>query len=305
MYKNKERRFLLTQIPGHVNDLRSTTIQRGYFCNKSSCEILIEKRGWKHFQIIHTKKNKKRKTLTIQISRKQFKLLWEGTLDSRIFKTEITTQSTIGSIHIDAYLKDLRGLIIAKVNFPDRHSAQAFSPPDWFGAEITYDKRFYDQALATDSIDLKALPKKSLKSKQSIIIGTIPFFEKDGKIHVVTITTRVKGHIIFPKGQPENKLSADQVALNEAEEEAGINGELVGHPVLVPYKSESNYIAYPMRVRSLKEEWLEKNERTRTVFEINEALNNPACSLIHPSIKILKQILKTDYDQTEGSTPSS
>lgn len=36
----------------------------------------------------------------------------------------------------------LKGFNYVEVEFPSRKAAKAFTPPDWFGREVTYDKRF-------------------------------------------------------------------------------------------------------------------------------------------------------------------
>ena len=49
---------------------------------------------------------------------------------------------------VDFYRGDLDGLCTVEVEFPSAAAAAAFAPPDWFGTDVTSDKRFKNQNLA-------------------------------------------------------------------------------------------------------------------------------------------------------------
>lgn len=55
-------------------------------------------------------------------------------------------------IEIDIYRGALEGLIIGEVEFPTKEEADAFIPPDFFGIEITWDKRYKNQSLAINGL---------------------------------------------------------------------------------------------------------------------------------------------------------
>jgi CYTH domain-containing protein len=40
--------------------------------------------------------------------------------------------------------------VVAEVEFDGEDAADAFEPPDWFGAEVTDDARYKNQRLACD-----------------------------------------------------------------------------------------------------------------------------------------------------------
>ena len=52
-------------------------------------------------------------------------------------------------IELDVYAGELEGLLVAEVEFPDQASAEQFEPPDWFGDEVTGDRQYLNQTLAT------------------------------------------------------------------------------------------------------------------------------------------------------------
>ena len=53
-------------------------------------------------------------------------------------------------VEVDEYEGDLRGLLVAEVEFDDEAASDAFTPPDWFGPEVTEDDRYKNRALAVD-----------------------------------------------------------------------------------------------------------------------------------------------------------
>ena len=52
-------------------------------------------------------------------------------------------------IEIDKYCSRLDGLIVAEVEFETEEEANLFALPEWFGREVTYDKRFKNKNLAS------------------------------------------------------------------------------------------------------------------------------------------------------------
>ena len=49
---------------------------------------------------------------------------------------------------LDIYGGSLEGLMTAEVEFSSLESAESFSPPEWFGEEITHDKKYKNKNLA-------------------------------------------------------------------------------------------------------------------------------------------------------------
>jgi CYTH domain-containing protein len=50
---------------------------------------------------------------------------------------------------VDEYHGELEGLRTAEVEFADEAASDAFAPPPWLGREITGDRRYANQALAS------------------------------------------------------------------------------------------------------------------------------------------------------------
>jgi CYTH domain-containing protein len=53
---------------------------------------------------------------------------------------------------VDEYGGDLAGLVVAEVEFHDEHAAQAFTPPAWFGRELTGEVEYANRSLACNGL---------------------------------------------------------------------------------------------------------------------------------------------------------
>ena len=52
------------------------------------------------------------------------------------------------TIELDIFHDAHEGLLLAEVEFPDEETAQTFTPPDWFGEDVTGDSRYHNSTLA-------------------------------------------------------------------------------------------------------------------------------------------------------------
>ena len=50
---------------------------------------------------------------------------------------------------LDVFSGTWEGTVIVEVEFPDLAAAQAFTPPEWFGEEVTYDGRYHNSWMST------------------------------------------------------------------------------------------------------------------------------------------------------------
>ena len=51
------------------------------------------------------------------------------------------------TIELDVFEGDLAPLILAEVEFSDEQSALSFTPPDWFGEDVTFSGKYHNSQL--------------------------------------------------------------------------------------------------------------------------------------------------------------
>ncbi len=110
--------------------------------------------------------------------------------------------------------------------------------------------------------------------------GALCFRFSGASCEVALVTSRGTGRFIIPKGWPETGLSPHEAAAREAEEEAGLVGEIAADAIgSYKYTKRLHLLAsikcrvavFPMRVTGELEHWSEKQERRRVWMSPLEA----------------------------------
>lgn len=147
--KEIERKFLVAQLPKNFHHNPNSFIRQGYLeINEDGSEERIRDRDG-----VYTRTKKHGKGLVRgeeehEITAEEFDALWPQTEGKRVEKNRFTIPHGPVTIELDIYDGELWGLGVAEVEFPDESSAAAYEVPEWFGAEVTEDKRYKNQQLA-------------------------------------------------------------------------------------------------------------------------------------------------------------
>ena len=110
--------------------------------------------------------------------------------------------------------------------------------------------------------------------------GALCWRERGGKPQVLLVTSRRTGRWVIPKGWPLDGEAPEASARREAAEEAGVKGKVeatclglysyVKHPDLDD-ALPCAVAVYPIKVKSLANNWPEKGERRRKWFSLKKA----------------------------------
>ena len=97
--------------------------------------------------------------------------------------------------------------------------------------------------------------------------AVIPFRFRWNGPEILLITSRKKKRWIIPKGVIESHLSAQDSALMEAYEEAGLKGRIAGRALgtysYTKWGGTCTVEVFPMRVTETLDDWPERDFRTR------------------------------------------
>jgi len=146
-----ERKFLVKRLPPEVKRARSYTIAQGYLAAEpDDRHVRLRKRGDAASLTFKTVDGSVREEREIQLSDKQFRALWPGTRGRRLRKVRYQIPWNDVLVEIDIYRGKNNGLIVAEVEFPNRAACRKFRPPDWFGREVTGEKRYSNIQLACE-----------------------------------------------------------------------------------------------------------------------------------------------------------
>jgi 8-oxo-dGTP pyrophosphatase MutT (NUDIX family) len=118
--------------------------------------------------------------------------------------------------------------------------------------------------------------------RQSPQVCVIPFRRQGDRVEVCLITSLDKRRWIFPKGIVEPGQSSEEAALNEALEEAGLHGQVVGEPLGAYDDTKWGVVlrvtVLMMEVTGCDDTWLEADARERrwvSPDQASELLSKP------------------------------
>lgn len=134
--------------------------------------------------------------------------------------------------------------------------------------------------------------KAASQKTTGIQYAALPWRLHDHEIEVLIITSRRTRRWIIPKGWPMDGCKPTVCAAREAEEEAGVSGEIsketIGHfrymkvlrnGVEMPCRVE----VFPLKVTKERDNWDEKDARERRWCSVAEA----AAAVIEPQLKMV------------------
>ncbi|MBK1877337.1 NUDIX hydrolase [Pelagicoccus mobilis] len=103
-------------------------------------------------------------------------------------------------------------------------------------------------------------------------IGVFAITNK-AKRKIALVTSKTGQRWIFPKGHPEKGRSDEKIALEEAYEEAGLEGILKSNPkdFEVSHGETKSLKLFCMKVEKELKNWPEKEDRKRAIVTIEEA----------------------------------
>lgn len=149
-----ERKFLVSACPA-LDGVTSEEVRQGYVTSPDdSAEVRLRQKGQGYFLTVKSAGTVQRTEHETAIMAEQFEALWPTTAGRRIEKTRHSGNLPDGLIfELDIFQGALAPLMLVEVEFPTLDAANAFTPPDWFGADVTAEKRFKNGALANAPLD--------------------------------------------------------------------------------------------------------------------------------------------------------
>jgi 8-oxo-dGTP pyrophosphatase MutT (NUDIX family) len=118
------------------------------------------------------------------------------------------------------------------------------------------------------------IPKEELSQ-----VAALPFRIQEGRIEVLLVTSRETRRWLIPKGWPMKGKKPHKAAAQEAEEEAGVKGEIMHEPLghYDYWKRRASHFdlcrvsVYPLEVSKQLKSWREKGQREAKWFEVEDA----------------------------------
>ena len=154
-----ERKFLVLKLPQEIHKHTSHKISQGYLAiTEDGTEIRLRKKGDIHFQTVKSGQGLKRHETEIELTNSQFDAFWPLTVGKRVKKRRYNIPYGDWTIELDIFGGSLEGLVTAEVEFQSQEDAEAFTPPEWMGREVTQDDRYKNKNLALHGLPPERSP---------------------------------------------------------------------------------------------------------------------------------------------------
>src|ERR1700712_4605658 len=131
----------------------STAIEQGYLALDQDTEVRLRRSGDELLLTAKGGHGEVREEVEVSIDPKSFEALWPLTAGRRVRKVRHYMPLAHGlRAEVDVYEDGLDGLCTVEVEFDSEDASRAFTPPPWFGRELTGDQRYANQTLATEGL---------------------------------------------------------------------------------------------------------------------------------------------------------
>jgi CYTH domain-containing protein len=143
-----ERKFLC-EPPAEVLAGAGTPIWQGYLTIGADAETRLRRAGERFWLTTKRGEGLVRGEWEVELDAAQFDEMWPATDGLRLNKVRYDVPLDAGDCIVDSYEGRLAGLRVAEVEFDSVAAAEAFTAPDWFGAEVTGVAQYANRRLAT------------------------------------------------------------------------------------------------------------------------------------------------------------
>ena len=150
-----ERKFLVdaADIPDDLSQYPQYAILQGYIVADGSTAVRLRLKGSSCYITVKSGHGISRSEHEAEISRAAFDALWPATEGRRLEKIRYEIPGSAGLMfELDLYHGKLQGLSTVEAEFDSMHSAEQFTPPDWFGRDVTQDSRYGNYSLAVNGL---------------------------------------------------------------------------------------------------------------------------------------------------------
>ena len=137
-----ERKYLIQKLPDDLSCFSVRIIEQGYL--NTSPVVRIRKDNEKYELTYKSKGLMSREEYNLPLNQESYEHL-KSKIDGRLIRKKrymIPLSETL-TIELDIFEDDLAPLILAEVEFPDEDTALSFTPPDWFGEDVTFSVQYH------------------------------------------------------------------------------------------------------------------------------------------------------------------
>ena len=145
-----ERKYLVAQLPTDYTAYPSSHIEQGYL--NTSPVVRVRKEDETYYLTYKGKGLLAREEYNLPLNREAYAHLLAKADGNIISKTRYLIPLEDGlTAELDRFHSPDSTLLMAEVEFSSEEQAEGFTPPDWFGEEVTQDRRYHNSYMSQAS----------------------------------------------------------------------------------------------------------------------------------------------------------
>ena len=150
-----ERKFKIKSLPDNLDQYKSCTIEQAYVCTKPV--IRVRKQDDDYILTYKGGGMMARSEYNLPLGKEGYEHMLNKADGNIITKTRYFISINDGlTAELDVFEGMFDGLVFVEVEFDSLDAATAFEPPEWFGEDVTNDRRFHNSYLSKlESFDIK------------------------------------------------------------------------------------------------------------------------------------------------------
>ena len=141
-----ERKFLIKDLPKDLTSYPCSQIEQAYL--NENPVLRIRRKDDDYILTYKSKGMMAREESEFPLSKEAYEHLRTKADGKIISKTRYFIPLAPHTIELDVFQGDMEPLIMAEVEFASIEEANVFLPPDWFGQDVTMDRRYHNVNMA-------------------------------------------------------------------------------------------------------------------------------------------------------------
>lgn len=142
-----ERKYLIPELPEHLEQYPHHKIEQGYLC--TAPVVRIRRQDDQYYLTYKSGGLMVREEYNLPLTKEAYEHLRPKTDGILISKTRYILPLEDGlKIELDLFDAPYETLRLAEVEFPDEEAANHFVPPAWFGEDVTFSTKYHNSNLS-------------------------------------------------------------------------------------------------------------------------------------------------------------
>ena len=141
-----EKKFLVKELPD-LSKYKFHIIEQAYLCTEPV--VRVRKEDDNYYMTYKAKGFLKREEYNLPLNADSYEHLLNKADGNIITKKRYLIPYSKYTIELDVFEGVFNGTIVAEVEFETTEEADNFTPPEWFGEDVTYKKEYHNSYMSS------------------------------------------------------------------------------------------------------------------------------------------------------------